>query len=194
MEVRIREVTVGDAASLGAAHVAAWQVGYQGLMPSGYLSRLDPQTRAEGWRRTIETGDSRATTLVALVGDRVAGFTSYGPPRDDVPDGWGELWALNMHPDFWRQGIGTALFTAATSGLVGLGYRHGYLWVLQGNERAIAFYRRQGWLPDRVTKIDDRQDFDPPLVELRCSTTLPTGGELLGQAEPARLGRVARRV
>lgn len=177
MEVCIRKVTADDAAGLGAAHVAAWQVGYQGLMPNGFLGRLDPLARADGWRRTIESGDSAATTLVALVGDRVAGFTSYGPPRDDVPDGWGELWALNLHPDFWRQGIGTALFAAATSGLVGLGYRYGYLWVLQGNERAIAFYRRQGWPPDGQTKIDDRHDFSPPLVGLRCSTLLPTEGE-----------------
>jgi GNAT superfamily N-acetyltransferase len=141
-------------------------------MPSGYLSRLDAQARAERWRRTIVEGGSDATTLIALVDDRVAGFTSYGPPRDSVGDGWGELWALNIHPDFWRHGIGTALFSAASTGLVGLGYSHAYLWVLKGNERAIAFYRRQGWQPDGEVKIDDQRDFTPPLVELRCSTAL----------------------
>jgi len=172
VEAIIREVTVDDAGDLGAAHVAAWQVGYQGLMPSGFLSRLNPQTRAEGWRRSIEAGDSLATTLVAQVGERIAGFSSYGPPREEVPDGWGELWGINVHPDFWRRGIGTELLSAAATGLVRLGYRHAYLWVVRGNERAIAFYRRQDWRPDGVTKIDDRHDFDPPLVELRCSTAL----------------------
>lgn len=176
MDVLIREATVEDAEGLGVAHVAAWQSGYQGLMPDGFLSRLDPQARAERWRRSISAGDQRAMTLVALVGERVVGFTSYGPPRDEVDDGWGELWAINVHPDFWRQRIGTALFSAATSGLVGLGCRHAYLWVVQGNERAIAFYSRQGWPPDGVTKIDDRQDFAPPLLELRCSTALQTEG------------------
>lgn len=171
MDLVIREATVDDAEGLGLAHVAAWQRAYPGLIPDGYLAALDPVARGERWRQTIGRRDPGSTTLVAAVGDRIAGFTSYGVPRDLVPDGWGEIWAVNLHPDFWRQGIGTALFAAAVSGLIGRGYRHGYLWVLEGNERAIGFYRRQGWPPDDEVKIDDQ--FDPPRRELRCSAELP---------------------
>lgn len=174
MDLLIREATVDDAEGLGVAHVAAWQAAYPGLIPDDYLASLDPATRGQGWRTAIETGSSPGTTLVARVGERVAGFASYGPPRDEVDDGWGELWAINLHPDFWRQGIGTALFSAAVAGLCGLGYRHGYLWVLQGNDRAIGFYRRRGWRPDGGIKIDDQ--FDPPRKELRCSAALQTEG------------------
>lgn len=173
MDLVIREAVIDDAEGLGAAHVAAWQAAYPGLMPSGFLARLDPQARGEGWRRSIAAGDSAATVLVARIGDRVAGFASFGPPRDDVEPGWGELWAINVHPEFWRQGVGRSLFAEAATGLAALGYRHGYLWVLQGNERAISFYRRMGWAPDGGTKIDDRQGFQPPLTELRCSSALP---------------------
>lgn len=176
VDLVIADATVEDAEGLGAAHVAAWQAAYPGLMPSGFLSRLDADARAAGWRRSIEAGDSAARTVVARVGDRVAGFVSYGPPRDEVDDGWGELWAINVHPDFWRQRVGSALFERAVSGLVEDGFRNAYLWVVRGNGRAIGFYRRMGWPPDGETKVDDRHDFDPPLVELRCSTRLPTKG------------------
>lgn len=170
MDLVIREAAIDDAEELGAAHVAAWQAAYPGLIPDRYLAALDPIAGSDRWRQSIANRDSASTTLVAEVGGRIAGFTSYGSPRDQVPDGWGEVWAINLHPDYWRQRIGTALFRSAVTGLIGRGYRHGYLWVLQGNERAIGFYRRQGWPADGDTKIDDQ--FDPPRFELRCSAAL----------------------
>lgn len=35
-----------------------------------------------------------------------------------------------------------------------------HLWVLRGNERAIAFYRRSGFTPDGATKHDPRLGAD----------------------------------
>lgn len=77
---------------------------------------------------------------------------------------------INLHPDFWRQGIGSLLFAAAVDGLRELGYRRGYLWVIEGNDRAVEFYRRQGWHPDGARKTDLR--FGPAIEELRCSAAL----------------------
>ncbi|QGN32045.1 GNAT family N-acetyltransferase [Microlunatus sp. Gsoil 973] len=175
MDLMIRVAVVEDAEGIGAAHVAAWLGAYPGLIPDDHLARLDPVARGRAWRTSIEAGTSDATTLVARVGDRVAGFVSYGPSREEVDDGWGELWAINLHPDRWRQGIGTALVHAAEAGLRGLGYDYGYLWVLDGNQRAIDFYRRVGWPTDGAIKIDDQ--YDPPRRELRCSTRLQREGE-----------------
>ena len=46
-----------------------------------------------------------------------------------------------------------------------MGYRHGYLWVAAGNDRAIGFYKGPGWHDDGGTLQDD--SFDPPVVERR---------------------------
>lgn len=170
MEAVIRPADVGDADQLGDAHVAAWQVAYRGLIPQEQLDRLDPAVQADRHRSTLEAGDTDSQTLVAQIDDRVAGFTAFGRPREETPDRWGELRAINLHPDFWRRGIGTRLFAAAVDGLIHLGYRYGYLWVLNGNDRAVCFYRGRGWPPDGRTKDDDR--FEPPLTELRCSALL----------------------
>jgi ribosomal protein S18 acetylase RimI-like enzyme len=175
MEAVIRPSTPDDAEELAVVHVAAWQAAYPGLVPDDHLRRLDPARNAATRRRAYAagrypSGEEVGTELLAQVGNRIAGFVVYGNPRDDVPAGWGEVRAINLHPDFWRRGIGSQLFGAAVIGLRTAGFRYGYLWVLRGNERAIGFYRRHGWPADGQSKNDDR--FDPPLVELRCSSRL----------------------
>jgi GNAT superfamily N-acetyltransferase len=169
----IRPSTIEDADELGVVHIRAWQSAYRGLVPDDYLDRLSPERNAARRRRTFIEGSSPGTELVAQVDHRIAGFVTYGPPRDTVPDGWGELWVINLHPDFWRQGIGSRLFDAAVRGLRDLGYRRGYLWVLAGNDRGIGFYRDRGWHPDGELKTD--HSFDPPLTEVRCSADLDAG-------------------
>jgi hypothetical protein len=51
-----------------------------------------------------------------------------------------------------------------------MGYERAYLWVADGNDRAIRFYVRHGWSNDGVTQRDAR--FNPPLLELRMSAPL----------------------
>ncbi|MDX3003067.1 hypothetical protein PWY87_15370 [Kribbella solani] len=41
---------------------------------------------------------------------------------------------------------------------VGVGERAAYLWVFEGNERALGFYRRHGFVPDGATHHDDYFD------------------------------------
>lgn len=170
MSVVVRPSRLADSEELGSVHVAAWQSAYRGIVPDDHLDGLDPAANARRRRRNFADPARTGTELVAELDGRIVGFSYFGPPRDDVADGWGELWVINLHPDVWRQGIGTTLFAAAVDGLRKRGYRHGYLWVIDGNQRALEFYRRQGWHPDGVTKTDLR--FGPPISELRCSAHL----------------------
>ena len=50
--------------------------------------------------------------------------------------------ALYVRADRWGTGIGYALLEVA------IGDRAAYLWVLEGNARAIRFYERQGFRLD----------------------------------------------
>lgn len=57
------------------------------------------------------------------------------------PDG--ELNGLYVHPDWWRQGIGTRLLAAVPEART--------LSVLEENGIGRAFYERHGWEPDGTT-------------------------------------------
>jgi GNAT superfamily N-acetyltransferase len=57
------------------------------------------------------------------------------------------VYALYVHPDHWGAGAGHALMTACRLALRERGDDAVSIWVLRGNARGIAFYRRQGFEP-----------------------------------------------
>ncbi len=175
MGVRVRWGRVEDAQALAAVHVRAWQEGYAGLLPQDLLDGLRPQDRLPRWTSTLSAADPpRSGTLVAEgelpggVGTMVeglVGFLQLGPARDPVepagssgaaaPDeSVGEVMSCYVDPAAWRHGVGRALMTAALEALAEAGHDRASLWVLEGNDRAIAFYRRTGWVLDGTRKGD----------------------------------------
>ena len=45
----------------------------------------------------------------------------------------GELYAINVRPDWWGVGAGRALLAAVNAGLAEFGYRRAVPWVMPGN-------------------------------------------------------------
>lgn len=88
---------------------------------------------------------------VGTSGDaEVLGFAVAGPNRDAEPACDQELYALNVLPRAEGRGLGAALVdTDVEPGACSL-------WVVVGNERAIGFYARRGFLPDGSVVRDDR--------------------------------------
>ena len=167
----VREMRLSDAAEVGLVHVEVWRQAYALLMPAEILAALDPQAAVDRWRRTLAQPPDEVRRLVGVApsGAVVAVATS-GPSRDeDAPTPW-ELWAINILDAHHGSGLADLLMEQ----LVGVG--PAMLWVVRGNERAVAFYRRHGFRADGTAKWDERSG----TTEDRMVRTGPTSSPSLG--------------
>ncbi len=162
----------GDEEAIAAVHLRTWQVAYRGQLPDAFLDALSMEPRIAGWRRTL--ADSSWPTKVVFVleeGDRVIGFASTSPSRDDdAGPEVGELGTVYLLPDFWDRGWGRALLNRAAETMQTAGFSTATLWVLDANSRARRFYEAAGWTPDGATKLEDLRGF--PLQEIRYRRAL----------------------
>ncbi|MFK3677894.1 GNAT family N-acetyltransferase [Microbacterium sp. NPDC090218] len=153
----IREARVDDAEEIAGVHVRSWQAAYRGLIDQAVLDGLSVAERAEGWRRIVaEPLPTGLGMLVAVRDGQVVGWISFGSGRD--PDGLadGEVYGVYADPSAWSTGAGHALLEAAEQQIAAAGHERAYLWVLDGNDRADAFYARHGWAEDGAVKIEER--------------------------------------
>ncbi len=149
----VRAARPADADRLAAVHVRVWQQAYVGLMPAEYLAGLSTEAFAARWRTSLqdEADGTRGRRTAVLTADgEPVGFATVGPSRDDPPDPADELYAIYLLVEHRGGGRADALLTAAT-GAAAAGPALS-LWVLRGNERAHAFYRRNGFVPDGTAK------------------------------------------
>ena len=165
-EVTIRVATEGDAAGIARVHVRSWQEAYAGIVPDAYLSSLDPDERTAQWRRYLREGPTEEIlTWVAAVPDRLVGFVTVGPSRDeDARRGDREIFSIYLDPGTWGHGVARDLMRTVISEV---GDKTTItLWVLADNERARHFYRRHGFQADGVERYDDIGG--ESLLEVRC--------------------------
>lgn len=139
-----------DAGSLTALHLDVWEEAYADLVPRQILDarRADREARVERWRANL-AAEGRTTWVVEdpETPSRLLGFSTGGARRDEDPAlPELELWACYVRAEVYGRGLGRALLLAA------VGEAPAYLWVLEGNDRAIRFYQRQGFGFDGATK------------------------------------------
>ena len=147
----LRRATVEDAGTLcetvqlGFASFQAW------AGPS-----FDPPPAAFELPR-IREGLERPSTwaLLALSGGEPAGHVALTQaqerrePRPDIP-GLAHLWMLFVRPPWWGSGLAARLNGLVVAEAAERGYRAMRLHTPAGNERARAFYEREGWSTDGV--------------------------------------------
>lgn len=144
-EVVIRPGVPDDAEPLTHLHLDCWDEAYTGLVPQHLLDarRVDVASRVARWRTNLANG----ATHVAVRAGGLVGFVSAGPGRGERPVEL-EVWALYARAAVWGTGVGHALLRTA------IGDHPAYLWVLDGNDRAIRFYERQGFRADGATEVE----------------------------------------
>lgn len=146
----LRSARPGDERDVSAVHVRSWQVGYRGILDDAYLDALRPNDRASVYT-FADTAPESPHTILAVHDGAVLGFATCSPSHDADRPASGELIALYVDPDSWHVGVGRALLVAARTHLRRT-HDSALLWVLMGNERAQAFYRRDGWSHDGTSR------------------------------------------
>lgn len=153
-DVMVRAAREGDAPVLAELHLQVWDEAYAGLIDAALLRARHERPRPmreDVWRQRI----LGTPTWVAESGGAVVGWVQAGPGREAGETGT-ELMSLYVTAAVYGTGIGHRLMAQAIAD------QPAYLWVLEGNERAIRFYQRHGF------RLDGQAKPDPPYgVDLR---------------------------
>lgn len=156
LEVRISAGDVGDLDAIADLHTRSRRAYHHGFVPEETLS--DPAIAAR--HRTAFDHYLRSTEHTfrcAWNGDRLVGFALIGPISfaDPHPRIVSELHSFYVDPASFRQGIGTRLHDACIHVWQALPATMARLWVMDYNQRARAFYARQGWQLDGHHRPDN---------------------------------------
>jgi ribosomal protein S18 acetylase RimI-like enzyme len=147
-QVVLRPPTTADIEAAARCHLACWREAYAGLIDSDRLTAItrDLDWAIGIWRRALS---SDSTVILAVDGDHVVGFARAGPTTElgvNVPL---HLFAINARRAYWGSDVGQRLLEAV------LGNSNAFLWVFRDNHRAIAFYIRNGFVPDGAEQVED---------------------------------------
>jgi ribosomal protein S18 acetylase RimI-like enzyme len=148
--ISIHLADAAHARRVSELHADSWRRHYRGSYADRYLDGDLVAERLALWSERLRASDDRRLTLVAEVRSLFVGFAHVVLDADPR---WGAL-VDNLHVAHraQRRGIGTLLLGSAgqmvTERRPGSGL---FLWVLEQNEDAQAFYRsRRGVLGDRA--------------------------------------------
>jgi len=142
----IRQATVKDADEIARIHVETWKAVYNGIIPDAYLQGLSHEKRAAHWCENLKK--AAKGIYVAQEDDKIMGWISFGPSRDEDAYNIGEVYAIYVQPDCWGYGYGTQLMALAETKLRGMEFKTVTLWVLKYNHLARAFYTKAGYCFD----------------------------------------------
>ena len=141
--VTIRPLLIDELEAALRMKNQGWRQAYRGKLGAETLDSLDEgvDAHAEAWRMGFDSQDSVPFVAVDEHGG-IVGIAAGGAARGEDPPTAVELFMLYVLEEYYGTGLGRALTDAA------IGDAAATVWVLEGNERAIAFYRKLGFAPD----------------------------------------------
>ncbi|MDR1351090.1 MAG: GNAT family N-acetyltransferase [Zoogloeaceae bacterium] len=138
-EFDIRPVTPPEVPAIAALARESWQAAYIGIITQAQIDfMLAQRYDHQRLRADLEVPDKWLDQ--AFDGERRVGFAAC-----EICKGEYKLDKLYIHPDFQRQGIGSALVAHVTARARKLGYPCAILAVNKQNAQAIAAYRKYGF-------------------------------------------------
>ncbi|WP_346958436.1 GNAT family N-acetyltransferase [uncultured Arthrobacter sp.] len=160
MDYTIRHATADDADALVRMHTLAHEQCYAAQLPAAFFEarRANLLERVERRRPHLDGAEPRIIAVDAS--DNIIGFADAGPGRDADRPRELELYSLYTLTHAYGSGLGAALLEAA------IGHSPAYLWLLEDNPRARAFYAKHGFRPDGERKLLPADWFELPEIRL----------------------------
>lgn len=135
--------SAADAAAIAALHADSWRRHYRGAYSDAFLDGDVEADRLAVWTSRLGVDDPFRHTVVVHDDDKLVGFVHVVLNDDPC---WGSL-IDNLHVTYSlkRRGLGSRLMKLASAAVVEKAPGSGmYLWVLEQNTDAQAFYRSLG--------------------------------------------------
>ncbi len=141
--VVLRQATVDDVDAIAGVHAESWRTRYRGTYSDAFLDGPVFADRQGAWADRLGRPAEGDDTVVAVSDGVVVGFVH--TILDADPD-WGALLDnLHVTPDLHGSGIGTRLMArSAAAVLERAPHPRLFLWVLEANRAAQAFYEARG--------------------------------------------------
>jgi len=149
----LRPATADDVDAIGSLFHQGWHDVHPGHVPDGLTERRTPDAFHDRVAQRVAQTDE---TTVAEVDGTVAGFIMVSGDEAEQ---------VYVDRAFRGSGVAALLLTEAERQIAAGGYDVAWLVVVRGNERAQAFYAKQGWI--------DEGDFDYPVTALGESFISP---------------------
>jgi GNAT superfamily N-acetyltransferase len=141
--VKYRQATASDGPGIARLHTESWRRHYRGAYLDSYLDGDVVADRIAEWADRLSWPRADRYTVVADLDGAVAGFAHVILDADPTRGAY--LDALHVAHDLKRHGIGARLIAETARAVADRRPSAGlYLWVLEQNAAAQAFYAAQG--------------------------------------------------
>lgn len=145
-----------DLQKIAQIHDETWRTAYRGQISDAVLDAQSVERRAAFWCDRLT--QTRSSVFVAEDAE-VIGFYDLVSSRDkDASQEVGEIMAIYILSQHWRQGAGRALCDCVLAEARRRGYEEVTLWSLASNSSARRFYEAMGFSLDGATKTEKASD------------------------------------
>lgn len=143
MGFKLRDLRMDDLDAAVQLIVETWHDSYRGLIPDEKLDRMTIENLRPGWKVHLESNPHRIHNIGIFENDSLLGVCGVGKAREAL--GYDcELWAMNVPLRSQRRGVGRALMQESLRRMKDLGHRSLYLYCIDQNQKALAFYQAMG--------------------------------------------------
>ena len=150
MKFDIRLATLDDAKCCADIHAESWNFAYSDIVPNEIINEHNAKWPLI-WNKML-TYNIDSHYVIVLDGV-IIGFLTITISRDnDLKESFYEIVGLYLSPNYIGLGFGKRAMDWIKREIKKRGYNSIFLWVLQANNRAIAFYEKSGFISDGKVK------------------------------------------